>query len=252
MEFTLSDPASSGLGLEIDGPAAVTFRNCTFWASASTEKLFTATADGQATVELDGCAFYTHFGVDPSGANKSVVVAHDCAFLGGKRVSFGQGDFTVYNCEFSEVVKFVGAPGYVHFCGNRLADGVTPSGNKLIDIDGVTNDQYMYRVLIEGNEPQVLLPSLENSSNYWPQTRGHFRVLGADPNDPTGPYRTGMFCGVSSNGTVIRASGCFVASCPQGYVATHHSTDPTGGVELDPNSSASPTVDIDVIFDISR
>ena len=251
VEFTLSDPASSGLGLEIDGPAAVTFRNCSFAGDVSAA-LFTSTTDGQATVELDGCVFYTKFGVDPFGANKSVVVAHDCAFLGGKRVSFGQGDLTVYNCVFSEVVRFVGAPGYIHFCGNRLADGANPSGNKLIDIDGVTNDQYMYRVLIEGNEPQVLLPSLENSSNYWPQTRGHFRVLGADPNDPTGPYRTGMFCGVSSNGTVISASGCFVASCPQGYVATHHSTDPTGGVELDPNSSASPTVDIDVIFDISR
>lgn len=251
VEFTLSDPASSGLGLEIDGPAAVTFRNCSFSGDVSAA-LFTATADGQATVELDGCTFYTRFRVDPSGANKTVAVVHDCAFLGGKSVWFGQGDFTVYNCEFSEVVKFVGAPGYVHFCGNRLADGANPSGNKLIDIDGVTNDQYMYRVLIEGNEPQVLLPSLENSSNYWPQTRGHFRVLGADPNDPSGPYRTGMFCGVSSNGTVIAASGCFVASCPQGYVATHHSTDPTGGVELDPNSSASPTVDIDVIFDISR
>jgi len=182
--------------------------------------------------------------------------ATDCVFQAGFHDGIGPlsltGDIELEHCTVSAVVFLVDAPRYVriHNCLFVMQPGDSSNVTALIDVSDVT---YANNLMadISGNTPELLVSS-DTTSKYWPQTRGHFRVLNADPNDPCGPFRTGMFCGVGSGGTVIKASGCFVASCPMGYVATHHSTDPTGGVELDPNSSASPTVDIDVIFDISR
>lgn len=252
VSFTLSDPASSGLGLEVDGPASATFRNCNFAGDVSAAVL-TATNDGQVNVELDGCTFYTRFRVDPSGANKTVAVVHDCAFLGGKSVWFGQGDLFVYDNEFSQVVDFVGAPGYIEFCRNRLAAGASPLQARLISTTNVTTMTYAYRVLIADNEPAAH-SAADTNSPYWPQTRGWFTAENAVVNIWTGLSAGGpwFYAVPAAPGVAFRADGAYVCTSEEGAVRTKANTADEGGPYYYPESSGTGTTDVRIIFDISR